>query len=445
MSPEAPVNSIGEPDDRMDRSYPRHIFDSVTGIERRGFLRLSGAAGALALMAGCKESRSGGTTTASNSPASDPAGSPTTVPAADSRQMVRFPEKTELILLTDRPPQLETPLKYFTQDLTPNEAFFVRWHLADVPIRVDTKTFRLNIKGNVEQELSLSLEELKQQFEPVSVTAVNQCSGNSRALFEPRVPGGQWLNGAVGNAQWTGVRLKDLLAKARPKDGTIEVSFRGLDNPVVIGTPPFVKSLKIDKANDPDVMVAYEMNNQPLPMLNGFPCRLIVPGWYGTYWVKALSEITVLDKPFDGFWMAKAYTITQTPNYSESPTDLSKNVAPISVMTTRSIIATPETGERVPANKPYDVQGVAFDEGKGIVKVEVSEDEGKSWSEASLEPDGGRFSWRRFRYRWLPSGTGSQTLISRATNAAGETQATEQWNRSGYARDVMDPTVVTVV
>ena len=359
--------------------------------------------------------------------------------------MVRFPEKTELILLTDRPPQLETPLKYFTQDLTPNEAFFVRWHLADVPTKVDTKTFRLTVKGHVELELSLSLDELKEQFEPASVTAVNQCSGNSRALFEPRVPGGQWQNGAVGNAQWTGVRLKDLLAKAKPKDGAVDVSFRGLDGPVVNTTPPFAKSLAIDHANDGEVLVAYEMNNQPLPMLNGFPCRLIVPGWYGTYWVKALTHIEVLDKKFDGFWMAKAYKIAQTPNFSESPTDLAKDTAPITVMTTRSLIVRPEPGEKVPAGKPFDVEGVAFDGGKGIVKVEFSEDDGKNWVEAALDPDGGRYSWRRFRYKWTPGGAGAKRLLSRATNAVGETQASQQWNRSGYARDVMDPTEVTVV
>lgn len=411
---------------------------------RRAFLRLTGAVGVGALMASCKESRSGSTSSASA--ATEAAGTATTVPSQlPERALVRFPEKTDLILLTDRPPQLETPLKYFTQDLTPNDAFFVRWHLADVPTKVDTKTFRLTLKGNVEQELSLSLDELKQQFEPVSVTAVNQCSGNSRALFEPRVAGGQWMNGAVGNAQWTGVRLKDLLAKAKPKDSSVDVTFRGLDGPVVAATPPFVKALTIEKANEPDVIVAYEMNNAPLPMLNGFPCRLIVPGWYGTYWVKSLTKIEVLNKKFDGFWMAKAYTITQTPNYSESPTDLSKKVAPISVMTTRSIIAQPETGDKVPVGKPYEVQGVAFDGGKGVVKVEVSDDDGKTWAEASLDPGAGPFSWRRFRYQWTPKETGPGQLISRATNAAGETQVTHQWNRSGYARDVMDPTNVTVV
>lgn len=412
---------------------------------RRSFLRLTGAAGAGAMLAAC-DARQSSAASGSAAPVAVSAQrveAENMSPGLPEPIMARFPEKTDMILLTDRPPQLETPIKYFKQDLTPNDAFFVRWHLADVPTSVDTNTFRLTVKGHVDHELSLSLDELR-KFEAVSVTAVNQCSGNSRGLFQPRVPGGQWGNGACGNAKWTGVRLKDVLAKAGLKAGAVDVSFRGLDGPVVNTTPAFAKSLSVDKANDADVIIAYSMNDAPLPMLNGFPCRLIVPGWYGTYWVKSLHEITVLDKPFDGFWMTKAYKVTQGPNYSESPTDLSKDMAPITVMTTRSLIVSPEPGDTVPGGRAVEVEGVAFDGGKGIAKVEVSADGGKTWGVATLGPDQGRFAFRRFKYQWTPEGKGRQTLLSRATNNAGQTQVTRQWNRSGYARDVMDPTVVTV-
>lgn len=421
--------------------------DLASSLDRRMFLRWTGAAAAGALLSGCTKDApdSANRAAPSSQPAADctAAAAPAMPPRAE-RQMVRFPEKTDLYLLTDRPPQLETPLKYLRQDLTPNEAFFVRWHLANVPTSVDTAAFRLSVKGHVEQELSLSLDDLRQQFEPMSVTAVNQCSGNSRALFEPRVPGGQWQNGAVGNAQWTGVRLKDVLAKAKPKDHAIEVTFRGLDQPVMNTTPPFVKSLPLSTINGGEVMIAYEMNNQPLPMLNGFPCRLVVPGWYATYWVKALTEITVLDNEFAGFWMAKAYRVPVTPNFSEAPDALAQKTEPISVMTTRSLIVRPEPGDRLKAREPFEIEGVAFDGGSGITKVEVSTDGGATWEEAALDPDAGKYSWRRFRYKWTPTESGRSRLLSRATNAAGETQVTHQWNRSGYARDVMDPTDVTV-
>src|SRR5713226_7623693 len=201
-------------------------------MNRRGFLRLIGATGAAALTASCNRINSVAGTLSS--------------PA----DLDRFPEKTEMILLTDRPPLLETPLHYFRQDLTPNEAFFVRWHLSGIPTTVDLRTFRLQIGGHVERPLSLSVAALRQQFEPVSLIAVNQCSGNSRSFYRPRVPDGQWQHGAMGNARWTGVRLRELLDKAGVKAGAVDVSFGALDGPPLSSTPDFAKSLTIDHARD---------------------------------------------------------------------------------------------------------------------------------------------------------------------------------------------------
>ena len=357
--------------------------------------------------------------------------------------LARFPEKTDLLLLTDRPPNLETPLKFFREDLTPNDAFYVRWHLGILPTKIDTQTFRLTLGGHVEKPLSVSLDDLKARFEAISVMAVNQCSGNSRSMYEPRMPGVQWGNGAMGNAKWTGVRLKDLLAKAGVKQGAMEVTFNGLDGPVLpaaenfAGTPDFVKSLSFDHANDGEVLIAYEMNGQPLPMLNGFPLRLVVPGWYATYWVKALNEITVLDKPFEGFWMAKAYRVPKTPDFQESPKSLAKETVPINRMTVRSLFVRPEPLEKVRAGAEYEVQGLAIDGGHGMKKVEVSTDGGKTWADARLDPEIGKYSWRRWRFAWRPA-AGQYQLMARATNAIGETQTQAQWNRSGYARNVIE-------
>src|SRR5207245_5260352 len=224
-------------------------------------------------------------------------------PLLAGRPLVRYPEKTDLILLTARPPQLETPLSYFDRAITPNDAFFVRYHIVPIPTSVDLDQWRLEVKGHVDKPLSLSMDDLK-KFPRASVTAVNQCSGNSRGRFAPRVLGGQWGDGAMGNAEWVGCRLKDVLAAAGVRQGALEVTFDGLDKPAFPSVPDFVKSLALARVlDDPNVIVAHQMNGAPLPMLNGFPARLVVPGWYATYWVKNLSDITVVDKPFEQFWM----------------------------------------------------------------------------------------------------------------------------------------------
>jgi DMSO/TMAO reductase YedYZ molybdopterin-dependent catalytic subunit len=396
-------------------------------LDRRSFLRLAAAGIAL--------------------PASAQRLLAQTTPSAPQRAprfpMAKFPEKAELIVVTDRPPQLETPIRYFAQDLTPNEAFFVRWHLAGIPTSIDTKTFRLSVGGHVEQPLNLSLDDLRKNFQPVSYIAVGQCSGNSRSFFQPRVLGGQWGNGAVGNAKWTGVRLRDLLNRANVKQGAVDVSFAGLDRAPLPDTPQFVKSLDINHAMHEDTIVAYAMNDADLPMLNGFPLRLIVPGWFATYWVKMLNQITVLPQKFSGFWMDKAYRIPNNREGIESPTDLAKETIPINRHTVRSLFVTPTPGQKILANRGFEITGVALDDGAGITKVEICSD-GQTWVSANLDKELGKYSWRRFRLPWIPVATGNYTLMCRATNANGETQVTQQWNRSGYQRNVIEKVDVTV-
>jgi DMSO/TMAO reductase YedYZ molybdopterin-dependent catalytic subunit len=212
-----------------------------------------------------------------------------------------FPQKGEMLLLRTRPPLLETPISVFDQGVfTPNNQFFVRWHLADILTKIDGAAFRLNVHGQVERTLSLSLSDLRTKFEPVELVAVNQCSGNSRGFYGPRVPGAQWGNGAMGNALWTGVRMRDILNRAGFKGSAVQARFNGLDAGVLPATPDFIKSLDIDHACDGEVMIAYAMNGQPLPLLNGFPLRLIVPGWYSTYWVKCST--------ISRYWIARTTT-----------------------------------------------------------------------------------------------------------------------------------------
>ncbi len=369
---------------------------------------------------------------------------PSNLFASDERRLVRFPEKTDLILLTSRPPQLETPVHHFKKLITPNNALFVRWHITPIPTSVDLNLWRLKVGGNTEKELQLSIDDLK-KFEKVTYTAVIQCSGNGRSFFEPRVPGGQWGNGAMGNVTWSGSRLKDIINTAGIKSGSVDVSFNGLDTGTLPTVPDFVKSLPVDKAMEEDIIVAYEMNGEPLTMLNGFPARLIVPGWYATYWVKSLSEITVLSKPFEEFWMKPAYRIPDNPCGCITPGTTPKRTVPINRMTTRSLIVEPLNGASLKTNKPLEIMGIAFSGGYSVKDVIVSMDGGKSWHQAKLGKDLGRYSWIQWFYPWKPSKPGKYTLMALATNSIGESQPFDSlWNPSGYLWNKIEKTEVVV-
>jgi len=254
------------------------------------------------------------------------------------RQLVtNFPQKGAMLLQRTRPPLLETPFEVFDHGVfTPNDRFYVRWHLANIPTTIEPAVFRLNVSGHVREKISLTLADLVRDFEPFEIAAVNQCSGNSRGFFQPRVAGGEWANGAIGNALWRGVRLKDVLDRAGVKAGALQVRFNGLDTGVIPQTPDFMKSLAIDHARDGEVMIAYAMNGEPLPLLNGFPLRLVVPGWYATYWVKMLNDIEVLDTPDTNFWMTKAYLIPDTPFANVLPGQQGVKMIPINRMLPRS-------------------------------------------------------------------------------------------------------------
>ena len=354
------------------------------------------------------------------------------------RPMVKYPQKRPLIRLTSRPPQLETPFEVFNEGVvTPNDAFFVRYHLAGVPTSIDLDTFRINIKGAVDTPISLSVDELK-RFQWTEYYAVNQCSGNSRGLFEPRVAGGQLANGAMGNAKWRGVPLKSILDKAGVQKGARQVTFGGVDGPVLPTTPDFAKALDVDHAMDGEVMIAYQMNDADLPMLNGYPVRLIVPGYYGTYWVKHLNEITVIDDTLKNFWMGVAYRIPDNTCACTPPGKLPDKWRPIGQFDVRSFITSVKDGAKVPAGKPFTIRGMAFDAGYGIRDVAVSTDSGRSWHEAQLGKDLGKYSFRTWQATVkLPAG--AHALMVRATGRGGEVQPMEpRWNPAGYMRNVVE-------
>ena len=366
--------------------------------------------------------------------------------ANGERRLVEFPGKRPLILLTHRPPQLETPFAVFNEGvITPNDAFFVRYHLSGVPLAVDPEAFRLEVKGLVRVPLKLSLAELRRDFDNVEVVAVNQCSGNSRGFFEPRVGGGQFANGAMGNARWRGVRLKDVLDKAEVLAGGKQVVANGLDEPPTPQTPDFIKALDLDHARDGEVLLAFEMNGEPLPMLNGFPLRLVVPGYYGTYWVKHLHELTVVGETYGGFYMSTAYRVPATAGQSVEPGTVPKSTLPIGRLTIRSFLTSVLEGAKISAGREILLRGIAFDSGAGIREVLVSTDGGRNWRPGQLGKDLGGYSFREWTLPWTPAKLGVCEIQCRAFNRFGETQPLDPlWNPSGYLRNVVETTKVTI-
>ncbi len=356
-----------------------------------------------------------------------------------------FPQKGTMVLQRSRPPLLETPFTDFDSGVfTPNEKFFVRWHWAP-PSEVDPASFRLKIRGQVERELSLSLSDLS-KFERVEIAAVNQCSGNSRGFFEPRVPGAQWGNGGMGNARWSGVRLSDVLDKAGAKSGAVAARFTGLDEATVSDGPRFKKSLGLERARQKDVIIATAMNGKALPLLNGYPIRLVVPGWYSTYWIKALSDIELLDAPDDNYWMKTAYLIPDTDHANMKPGQAGVTMVPINRMVPRSFITNLGAGAKLKARAAASIRGLAMGGDCGVAKVEVSADGGQTWSDAKLGRDEGPYSFRQWTTKITMPGAGDATLAVRCTNTKGEVQPdAPNWNPSGFMRNVIERLPVTVV
>jgi DMSO/TMAO reductase YedYZ molybdopterin-dependent catalytic subunit len=356
-----------------------------------------------------------------------------------------FPQKGALILQRTRPPLLETPFDVFDQSVfTPNDRFYVRWHWALIPPEVKVDTFRLAVRGHVERSLSLSLDDIL-ALPQVELAAVNQCSGNSRGYFQPRVAGAQWSNGSMGNARWTGVRLKDVLDRAGVKAGAVQIRFNGLDEPILPDAPDFMKSLAVDHARDGEVMLAYVMNGEQLPWLNGFPLRLVVPGWYSTYWVKMVNNIEVLDQPDTNFWTKSAYLIPDTPNADVKPGQTGVRMVPIGRMNPRSFITNIKAGDTLKTGAPTLVRGIAFGGDTGVARVDFSSDGGRSWQPAELGKDEGKYSFRQWQTRFTLPDRGDRVLMVRGTNSAGETQPDKpNWNPSGFMRNVIEQTAVVV-
>jgi sulfite oxidase len=359
---------------------------------------------------------------------------------AGEAPQLSIPGKEGLIIRSYRFLDLETPVQYFNTWLTPAEHFFVRNHMHE-PSTLDASDWKLSVGGEVEKPFTISLAELA-KLESHSVVNTLECAGNGRAFQNPKVPGVQWQKGAVSTGRFAGPRLRSLLERAGVKGTGKHVMFRGLDE-VPGKVPPFVRSIPIAKAMDPDTLVATHLNGAPLPKHNGFPARALVPGWIGAASCKWLTEIKVLDKEFEGNFMSPGYRM---PNLQVKPGETVKpeDTHPVTALNVKSVISTPLDGSTL-RSRAVIIQGVAWAGEADIERVDVSADGGDTWQAAELGKDKAPYAWRLFSFKWKAAKPGDYTILSRATDSQGRVQPTAPvWNPSGYLNNAIDQVKVHV-
>jgi DMSO/TMAO reductase YedYZ molybdopterin-dependent catalytic subunit len=356
-------------------------------------------------------------------------------------QAARVPAgKDKLIIRSVRPPDYETPVALLDSWITPVEHFYVRQHMP-IPTGVDASTWTLQVEGEVDSPVTLTLDDLR-KMPSATITTVLECAGNGRAFFDPPVAGIQWEKGAVGNARWTGVRMGDVLKRVGVRQTGRFVTMNGADRGMG-QQPDFIRQVPIDKALHPDTLIAYEMNGEPIHPLHGFPLRAIIPGWEGAYSIKWLTTLRVLDQEFDGFWVASGYrypTKTVAPGAAVDP----KDMAPLTGLVVKSLITKPLDAAVIAPGK-IDVAGFAWAGETDIARVDVSTDQGATWQPARLVGDRAKYAWRRFEYTFQATRPESYLIMSRATDANGKTQPiVPAWNPSGYLWNAPDSVRVEV-
>jgi DMSO/TMAO reductase YedYZ molybdopterin-dependent catalytic subunit len=324
------------------------------------------------------------------------------------------------------------PLEALRWPITPVGMHYLLIHY-DVPL-VDEDAFRLDVTGAVEDPITLTLDELRQRPVVESV-ATFECAGNGRALLEPRPVSQPWLNEAIGTARWRGVPLAALLEEAGPSNGAVDVVFCGLDRGVEGETDQrYERSLPLSEATAGDCLLAYEMNGGALPPQHGFPLRLVVPGWYGMTNVKWLTEIRVVEEPFTGYQVASGYRVRQTEE---------EEGRPVTRMRPRSLMAPPgipqfETRDRIAERGHHLLEGRAWSGRAPIARVEVSVDDGATWSDASLlRQFDDRYAWCGWSFSWEAT-PGDHVLCSRATDESRDVQPLDpEWNLGGYENNAV--------
>jgi len=347
--------------------------------------------------------------------------------------------KSPMILHNDRPEDLEMPNAYFVEWLTPNDKFFVRQHLPRPEVKAGS--FRLAVNGLVAKELALRIEDLR-KLPQHKIVATLECTGNGRGFYRPRVPGIQWGRGAIGNAEWSGPCVSDILKLAGANMDAAFLESDGADVGVA-KTPDFIRSLPMKKALDPATLLALDMNGEPIPQIHGYPARLIVPGWDGTSWVKWVIRLTVAAEANHGFFMNPGYRYPKFARPPGSP-PVPAELEVIEGMRVKSAITKPSEEDQVRLG-PLTISGYAWAGEQKILRVEVSVDGGAKWKDAQLTPQNLNYAWRLWKLNWTPPRPGYYTILSRAMDSAGNVQPfVAEWNPSGYLYNAIDRVGITV-
>ena len=327
-----------------------------------------------------------------------------------------------MIVREREPLNLEMPFGSLDGFITPVDRFFVRSHFS-IP-QINVKTWRLKVEGDVETPLELSYDEVR-EMESGTIAVTMECAGNGRAFLTPATAGAQWERGAVSTAEWTGVRLSEVLRRAGLMHSVREIIFEGADRgeikepPEPAGETHYARSMPLEKANE-DVLLAFKMNGEELTPAHGAPLRIIVPGWYGMASVKWLTRIIASAQPFQGYYQTLDYAYWERG--PSAPT-----LVPITEMRVKAQIARPGFAEAVHAGELYRVCGAAWTTGAEITKVEISTNGGATWHDTHLLGQTIRNAWRLWEYDWkVPTNPGKATLLVRATDSEGRTQPTER-------------------
>ncbi len=413
------------------------VFGRKAGPDRRGFLRGAGLASMGAVL---------GTTIPFN--ANMPLG---LIPAALADTVDEFTLESkhgDLILHNDRPVNMETPAHLLDDDVTPADVHFIR-NNGTMPMPMSKADWRLKIDGEVEEELELSYDQLMNDFEQVTLRLQLECGGNGRAGFNPLPRGNPWTIGAIGNAEWTGVRLRDVLRRAGLKQSAVYTGHFSYDDHLS-GDPDrqaISRGGPIDKMMDPHTIIALKMNGEDIPLAHGYPARIVAPGWAGSVSQKWVTRIWVRDREHDGSGMTGlSYRVPRYPVEpgAEVPHE---DMMVMGSMIVKSVISHPEAGTEVQAGRPFEVRGQAWAGDDWVTGMEVSVDFGATWQRATVEDAPNRYSWQRWRANVTAPQAGYYEVWARATDNRGRSQpmVVPGWNPRGYLNNACHRIHVTAV